>query len=212
MVDHTPAHAAPPAATAATAAAGDAGAARIADGIVVDGLSVKSERVIRVLTLRHYADHRALSAYIHSFIGAALPAPLAAVTTRGGLPPGGRERRTHDRWILAWRSPTETWMLCAGEPETADLVARIEGMTDACVVDLTGGIAILQVRGERTADLLLRLGSAASVPAIGEARTSRMAELTVMALRVDEDEVMLLLDQAYADHLLGWIAATARDF
>jgi sarcosine oxidase gamma subunit len=188
------------------------GSAADADGIVVDGLAVKSDRNIRVLALRHLTDLRPFSAYVHSFLGAALPAPRIAVTARGGLPPRGRERRTHDRWILAWRSPTETWMLCAGEAETAELHARMEGMKDVCVVDQTGGIAILAVRGERTDDLLVRLGSAASVPALGEARTSRMAEITVMALRVDPDELLLLFDQAQLGHVLGWIEVTARDF
>jgi sarcosine oxidase gamma subunit len=179
--------------------------------ISVDGLSVQIDRAVCVTALRYFGEHRAATAIVQSFTGAALPAPLAAVAARGGRPPWGQERRNHDRWILAWRSPTETWLLCAEEQEMAELHARIGTLPDACAVDQTGGIAVLRVRGERAADMLLRLGSTASVPAQGEARTSRVAELAVTALRVQADEMLLLLDQAYADHLLGWIAATARD-
>ena len=183
-----------------------------AEGIIVDGLSALADRATCVTALRYFAENRAANAIVQSFTGASLPAPLTVVAARGGRAPWGEERRNRDRWILAWRSPTETWLLCANELEMTELHARIGTLPDACAVDQTGGIGVLRVRGERTADLLVRLGSTASVPALGEARTSRIAELAVTALRVQDDEILLLLDQAYADHLLGGIGATARDF
>jgi hypothetical protein len=50
------------------------------------------------------------------------------------------------------------------------------------------------------------------MPAVGEALTSRLAELTVTALRVQEQEIVLLVDRLYADHLLAWIRETIADF
>jgi sarcosine oxidase gamma subunit len=123
----------------------------------------------------------------------------------------GRERRRYPRWILAWRSPTETWVLGSDPRDMTELEAQFAASGDACAVDQTGGIGTLRVQGERTDDLLLRLGSTASVPSLGEARTSRIAEIAVMTLRVRSDELLLLFENAHAGHLLGWIEAIAAD-
>jgi hypothetical protein len=76
----------------------------------------------------------------------------------------------------------------------------------------TGGIRVLRVAGSRARDLLLRLGSAQAIPALGEARTGRLAELQVLTACVQAGEYLLLVERVYANHLLEWVRATVADF
>jgi hypothetical protein len=79
------------------------------------------------------------------------------------------------------------------------------------MVDQTGGIRVVRVAGSRARDLLLRLGAATALPDLGEARTGRLAELSVLTLCVRPSEYLLLAERVYAHHLLEWIHATAAD-
>lgn len=114
-------------------------------------------------------------------------------------------------WLLAWRSPTETMILTTDAAVLDALAARLADATDACLVDQSGGIWVLRLTGSRVADVLLRLGSTTVIPAVGQALTGRLAELTVTAVAVQEGEILLLMDRFYADHLLGWIRETIAD-
>ena len=77
---------------------------------------------------------------------------------------------------------------------------------------MRGGLRIVRLTGQRIADLLSRLGGAASVPAVGEARRSRMADLAVLAISVRAGETLLVVDRVYLPHLLAWIRETLLDF
>jgi sarcosine oxidase gamma subunit len=79
------------------------------------------------------------------------------------------------------------------------------------MVDQTGGLCAVRVSGSRAGDMLLRLGSSASSPAVGEARSSRLADLQVLALCVQPGTLILLVERVYLAHLLGWMSATAAD-
>jgi sarcosine oxidase gamma subunit len=113
---------------------------------------------------------------------------------------------------LAWRSPTETLIVAAD----AGCLSRVDrfaaNRSDGCLVDQTGGMLALMVAGARAPDLLLRLGSTDAVPALGEARTSRLAELSVMSLCTRPGEILLLVERVYVRHLFGWIRETVADF
>ena len=74
------------------------------------------------------------------------------------------------------------------------------------------GVRAWQLAGARARDVLERIGSAGSIPAPGEARTGRLAELPVLSLSVREGEFLLLVERVYSEHLLGWISETAADF
>ncbi len=50
------------------------------------------------------------------------------------------------------------------------------------------------------------------MPRFGEARTSRMADLSVLAVRLDEATTLLLVDRLYAEHMLAWVEDIAADF
>ena len=80
------------------------------------------------------------------------------------------------------------------------------------MVDQTGGIRVIQLQGRRAVDLLLRLGAATAIPGLGEARSSRLAELHVLVACVQAGHYLLLVERVYANHLLDWIGATVADF
>jgi sarcosine oxidase gamma subunit len=173
--------------------------------VEVAGLAVELQREFKLGSLRYFDAAGPFATAIRDCLGGPLPEPLQAVkypvaASRGEL-------------ILAWRSPTETLLMTTDSTAFAAIVGRAAGCsTEGCIVDQTGGLWAWRVTGARTHDLLLRVGSSASIPALGEARSSRVAELPVLALCVHEGQIMLLVERVYSEHLLGWIRATAADF
>jgi sarcosine oxidase gamma subunit len=166
------------------------------------GLEVRPDGSLFIAAVRYFDAAGAFAADVPRLTGSPLPAPLTAHRSTGA---GGSEI------VLAWRSPTETLLLCSDGGQFANLVGHAADRTDGCVVDQTGGIRVWRITGVRIADLLTRLGAPSTIPALGEARTSRLAELTVMALCVRDGEVMLLVDRVYATHLRAWMAEIVAD-
>jgi sarcosine oxidase gamma subunit len=167
------------------------------------GLSIRPRADFKVGALRYFNAADALPAGLLETLGRLLPAPLEAAICGG---PGSA-------LILAWRSPKETLVLSREAAVFEALAQRTIGAGAwGCFVDQTGGLTVWEVTGSRTPDLLERLGSAASAPQLGEARTSRMADLAVLALRVEAGATLLILDRLYAEHLLGWMGAITADF
>jgi heterotetrameric sarcosine oxidase gamma subunit len=162
------------------------------------GVAVRVQGSAPAAALRYFASDGEFAACADA-AGAALPGTLAARDT-------GREL------VLAWRSPTETLCLARSAQRLAQLCAQLEGVPGGCCVELTGALTVLHLNGERIADLLARIGSAAAVPRAGEARRSRMADVPVLALCVNAPEVLLVVERGYAPHLLGWIRETLLDF
>jgi hypothetical protein len=155
------------------------------------------EETMQVATLRYFA--------------AAGPF-AAAVATATGMPlPAALEAREEAQLILAWRSPTETLCVTRSATRLAELGASLATCAEGCMVELTGGLRVVRLTGLRIADLLCRLGGTASVPAPGEARRSRIADLPVLALSVRAGETLLLVDRAHLPHLLAWIRETLLD-
>ena len=162
------------------------------------GVSVRVEAGAPAAALRYFTPDGEFAAAARA-AGAALPPALTARDT-------GREL------VLAWRSPTETLCLARGMPRLAQLREALQGVPGGCCVELSGALSVVHLNGERVADLLARIGSAASIPRAGEARRSRMADVPVLALCVNAPEVLLVVDRYYAPHLLGWIRETLLDF
>lgn len=175
------------------------------DGVEVEGLSVSVHHEFNVASLRYFDAAGSFAADIASLIGGALPKPLQALRVPLG--------ESQQELILAWRSPTETLLMTTDGAAFAAIAARAASSPSAgCLVEQTGGLWVWRVSGARTRDLLLRLGSSASIPALGEASSSRVAELPVLALCIHAGQILLLAERVYADHLLGWIGETAADF
>jgi sarcosine oxidase gamma subunit len=142
-------------------------------------------------------------------LGGCLPAPLRA--HRCVLAAEG-EQAAASEVVLAWRGPTETLIVTADTAWLAAVGRFAADRSDGCLVDQTGGILSLTLAGPRAPDLLLRLGSTDSIPALGEARTTRLAELSVMSLCTRPGEILLLVERVYVRHLFGWIRETVTDF
>ena len=158
------------------------------------------ERTMAVAALRYFDRAGNFADAVRATTGAALPEPLEARECAAA------------QLILAWRSPTETLCVARGAACLAGLAAQLGTADDGCLVDLSGGICVVRLTGDRIADLLCRLGGAASVPAPGEARRSRLADVPVLALSVKPRETLLAIDRAYLPHLLAWIRETLLDF
>ena len=140
--------------------------------------------------------------------------PFAEAVSRvtGMPPPGVLEAYEEAELILAWRSPSETLSITRSTARLAELGASLAAATEGCMVELTGGVRIVRLTGLRIAELLCRLGGTPSVPAPGEARRSRLADVPVLALSLRAGETLLLVDRAYLPHLLAWIRETLLDF
>jgi sarcosine oxidase gamma subunit len=153
--------------------------------------------------LRYFDAREAPPAGVAGVLGGALPGALRAVERRGSA----------GEIVLAWRTPTETWVLA---PAGGALAALEAAMADAvgwgCLVNQGGGLRGWRVSGARARDVIERVGSTASWPVVGEARTSRMGELPVLSLSLREGEVILVAERVYTEHLLGWLSETAADF
>jgi sarcosine oxidase gamma subunit len=176
--------------------------ASAARDILARDLAVRPIPALEVASLRYFDSREAPPAAVIEASGGPLPGPLQAVRHQGA----------RGQLVLAWRTPTET-LVIAETPQVLEPLAH--AVADApgwgCLVTQTGGFRAWQVSGKRTGDLIVRVGSLASMPAMGEARTSRMAELPILSVRVSEDAVMLLVERVHEEHLLGWISETAAD-
>jgi sarcosine oxidase gamma subunit len=172
--------------------------------IALDGLSVSDDRGFVVASLRYFDPRGSFADAVREIIGQPLPEPLHAAKIADATPPA--------HFILAWRSPTETLLLCSDGGACARLESQLATAVDGCMLDQTGGMRVIRVQGRLARDLLLRLGSSAGIPRFGEARSSRLAELHVLTVCVQAGEFLLLVERAYSAHLLEWIGATVADF
>ena len=190
--------------------------------IEVKGLSVEGIRGMHVASLRYFDPAGNFAGAVRERIGKALPRPLRADSATLGSTVLGSTTHvpaTHvptiqggdSKFILAWRSPTETLLLSADRGAFTHLQESLASVPDGCMVDQTGGLCAVRVSGSRAGDMLLRLGSGASIPAVGEARSSRLADLQALTLCVQPGTLILLVERVYLAHLLDWMRTTAVD-
>jgi sarcosine oxidase gamma subunit len=168
-----------------------------------EGIEVRIDRRLRVAALRYFDRDGAFARQCRSVFGVALPETQRAVEVPGA--PAGQE------CILAWRHPTQTLAMVSDGEAFATLQSELSS-SDGCCIDQSGGVWVLRVSGARVQDLLVRIGGLASTPRPGEAHVTRIAELAVLSVCVKPAEVLLVIDRAYAEHLLNWIRATVQDF
>jgi heterotetrameric sarcosine oxidase gamma subunit len=165
------------------------------------GLRVEAVPDVQVASLRYFSRAGSFCGVVQETLGQPLPEPCRATVA-------GRDAQI----VLAWRSPTETLLLCKGPAAFAELEARLAGAADGCMVDQTGGISVLRVLGPRCGDLLQRMGSATAIPGLGLAHGGRLAEVHVLTACIQEGEFLLFVERVYADHLVEWMRTTVADF
>jgi hypothetical protein len=187
----------------------------------IPGLRVVADNAVAVASLRYFSTdgHGPFAQAVQRETELMLPGVLKA--SAGSV-------SSDAQWILAWRSPTETLAIAraasvasgteggahpraASIARAAQLAAAVAECPDGCLVDQTGGQCVLLASGPRISDLLIRLGSATSVPGTGESRRSRLADVPVLAVCVEAGETLLIVERVYRDHLLAWIRETSAD-
>ena len=174
-----------------------------ASALVINGLRVETVDGFLVASLRHFDRTGSFAAAVTETLGQPLPQPRCAALA-GAVP--------DSQVILAWRSPTESLLCCNVPAAFAELEQRLAGAADGCMVDQTGGICMFRVQGERSRDLLQRLGATTAIPGLGEACGGRLAEVQVLTVCVQSGEFLLFIERVYADHLHEWMRTTAADF
>lgn len=171
--------------------------------IETNELSVAVESGWQIASLRYFDWAGSFAGAVREAVGRPLPEPLRA--TEAPRP------ESDGHFVLAWRSPTETLLLCQSRAAFALLEQRLAGRVDGCMVDQTGGVCVIRLRGPRVRELLLRLGAASAIPRLGEAFGGRCAEVHVLTACIQEDEFLSLVERVYTPHLLEWIRRTAAD-
>lgn len=165
---------------------------------MAERLTLAADVPLHVATLRYFDAAGAFAAAVTVAAAVPLPAPLTAAVGRS--------------LVLAWLSPTETLALCADGARLGELAAQLAEVPGGQVVDLRGGLAALRLEGAGGGEFLSRLGGFGTVPAVGEARRGRLADVPVLAISLRAGEIQLVVDRAYAAHLLEWVRATLGDF
>lgn len=115
-----------------------------------------------------------------------------------GPPPSGETARLEG--ALLWRSsPDRALAVC--EPAAGDRLRTVlrnacEGSNGCALVELTAGLAAVELRGPRAGELLERLTAidvrAASLPA-GAVRAGTVAEVPAILLRLEPDAFLILV-------------------
>jgi heterotetrameric sarcosine oxidase gamma subunit len=167
------------------------------------GLRVVFEPRVQVASLRYFDRQGAFARLVHDVTGVTLPDCLRAL--------GRPADRTPEAIVLAWRSPTETLMIGAAPTLIGTLQRAATTLTDGCIVDQSGGALVFRARGEAVAELFTRLGGQGAGPAIGESRRTRLADVAVLAAKVQPEETLLIVERCYAPHLIGAIRISAAD-
>ena len=170
----------------------------------LDGLEVQ-ELPLHAATLRYFDAAGPFAARVGALTATPLPAPLTALVAPEAAGVGAGI-------VLAWLRPTETLALSEVAAPLAWLQEALVAVAGGHFVDLSGGLKAFRLRGERVADLLGRLGSAALGMGPGQARRGRFGDVPALALSARPGEVLLVVDRAYAAHLGGWIEATLADW
>jgi sarcosine oxidase gamma subunit len=171
--------------------------------IRVAGLRVVLEPLLQVASLRYFDRQGGVAGLVHDMTGMTLPDSLCALRSA--------EDRTWGTIVLAWRSATETLMISAAPTLIETLQGAAATLQDGCIVDQRGGALVFRASGEAVADLIARLGGHGSCPAIGESRRTRLADVAVLAVKVQPEETLLIVERSYGPHLMTAIRGSAAD-
>ena len=171
--------------------------------VEAQGLSARVEEAICIASLRHFSSDGAFALQLRAILGTTLPETGRMLRVRAGAPEAD--------WLLAWRRPGETLALTPQPAALEALEAAVQDAGDGCLVELTGGLLPLHVRGGGLAALLARTAGTHVAPRPGECRTGRLADVPVTLLGLESEEVLMLVERAYAAHVLATIRVTAED-
>jgi hypothetical protein len=153
-------------------------------------------------TLRHFERGAALASLVRTLTGLSLPDVGVARSVTGA---NGAVT------LLAWRNPTETTLLTEDEELLNALLSSPAALEDGMILDQRAGLLVLQARGEAVSSLVARKAGHGAMPAIGESRRARFAEVAVSIVKVRAEETLLVVDRIYAPHVMASIRVSAAD-
>jgi sarcosine oxidase gamma subunit len=165
------------------------------------GLNVQVDLGMKLGTLRHFMRNGVFARTVQDLITIPLPAAGQAMDV------GENSKKR----ILAWRSPTETLLICGDDNLLDSLAHATASLNDGCIVDQRSGAWMFRASGQAVPELVARLGGQMTMPARGETRRSRLADVSVTAIKVQADEILLVVERTYGAHLLAAIRACAQD-
>jgi hypothetical protein len=171
--------------------------------IQVAALRVLLEPRLHVASLRYFDRKGTFALLLRDITGVTLPDSLRVLRSAEDL--------RQDAIILAWRSPSETLMISAAPTLIETLQGAAATLTDGCIVDQRGGALVFRASGEAVPDLFTRLGGHGACPATGESLPTRLAEVAVLAVKVQPGETLLIVERCYGPHLMAAIRVSAAD-
>jgi len=166
-------------------------------------LRVKLQPQWHTASLRYFAREGAFARWVSTATGLDVPSELRAAHA------GDDDQLAVT--LLAWRSPTETILATRDAGLLDSLYTSAATRDGGCVIDQRGGLLVLHAQGPAVADLVARKAGHGAMPAIGESRRVRFAEIPVLIVKVRADGVLLIVDRIYAPHLMASIRASAAD-
>lgn len=174
--------------------------------ISISGLEVSLEPDLVCGSLRYHEPAGAAASSVQALFNCPLPEPLAAIQSSSESGTNGRATVT-----LIWRGPTETLVLSPEPAVLARIQSAVAGLTDGCFIDQSGGYRVIRLAGSRVAAVFARLGNPDSMPAAGQARRSRLADVPVLSVHLAPDRFLLMVERVYAPHLFDWLRQTVLD-
>ena len=165
-------------------------------------LRVELQPQWRTASLRYFTREGAFARMVSAVTGLDVPSELRAAHA---------DDANHTGPLLAWRGATETILLTRDAGLVDALQASAATLGDGCVIDQTGGLLVLRAHGPAVMDLVARKAGHGAMPASGQSRRVRFAEVAVLIVKVRADEVLLIVDRIYAPHLMASIRVSAAD-
>jgi len=113
--------------------------------------------------------------------------------------------------LVVRRNPEELLLLSEEPAAAAALLAALPPGRhgDAVAIELSHGTLVLALEGPRLDLWLSHLVDAAAIPRQrGSAARTRLVDVPVLLLHLEEDEMLLLADRALAPYLADWLAFT----
>jgi len=171
--------------------------------VEASGLKVELEPRLHATSLRYFERDGAFTRMVREVAGLDVPRDRGAAHVADVA----KESIT----LLAWRSPSETTLLTTELKLLDSLQTAAAALTDGCVVDQRGGILVFRARGSEVANLVAKTAGHGAMPAIGESRRTRLADVAVSIIKVQAEESLLVIDRIYAPHLMASIRVSAAD-
>src|ERR1700728_4171735 len=166
-------------------------------------LHIGLDETFYVGSLRHFESQGQFVHSVQTALITTLPTTLKATV--------GVADSSESLVALAWRSSTETLLLTDSESCFEQIAELSESGQDGCFVDQTHGLCVLRAGGEQLPDLFSRLGGNDLIPLLGDSKRGRLADVSVLVLKVQQKEILFVVDRTYVEHLVDWVQETVTD-